>query len=86
MDVEGPLPPGIKSGIGGTTVADVGPLLVGSIPTTMCVVVMGPLEGIPVMMGGKDVGPPPTMPPWKGYRCVPVKGIDGVVNKVGLDW
>ena len=62
MDVEGPLPPGKKSGMVGTAVAVVGPTLVGSIPKIVCAMVMVPLEGIPMMMGGKDVGPPPTIP------------------------
>ena len=86
MDMEGPLPP---SGIGGmveTMVASVGMPLMGGMPTTTCVVVMGPLEGIPVMMGDKDVGPFPTTPPSKGSGCVPSVGLDGAVNKVGLDW
>ena len=63
-----------------------GPLLVDIIPTTMCAMVLGPLEGIPVMMGGKDIGPMPTIPPWKGSGCMPTMGLDGVINKLGLDW
>ena len=66
MDMEGPLPPGIQGGMVGTTVAGVGPPVVGNVPAAVCVVEMGPLEGIPVMMGGKDIGPPPTIPLWNG--------------------
>ena len=58
----------------------------GSVPLAVCVVVMGPLVGIPMMMGGKDIGPPPTIPPWKGSGCAPAMGLDGAVNKVGSDW
>ena len=54
-----------------TTVAGMGPPLVGSEPTTVCAVVTGPLglgpiglvEGIPVMIGGMDMSPLLTFPP-----------------------
>ena len=86
MDMEGPLPPGIKGCMVGTTVAGVGLPLVGSIPAAVCAVVMGPLEGIPVMISGKDIGPLPTIPLWKGSGCALAMGLVGAVNKVGLDW
>ena len=57
--------------------------LMGSIPISACAVAMGALARIPVMMGGKDVGPTPTIPPWKGSGCMPAMGLDGAVNKVG---
>ena len=63
MDMEGPVHP---SGIGGmveTMIASVGMPLMGGMPKTMCVVVMGPLEGILVMMGDKEVGPLQNTPP-----------------------
>ena len=85
MDVEGPLPLGIKGGMVGTMVDGVGSPLMGSFQTTTCAVVMGPLEGITMMMGGKDVGPPPTIPLWKGSRYAPSMGIDKVVKKGGSD-
>ena len=70
MDVEGPLSPDRNSCMVGTTVAGVGPTLVGSEPTTMCMVEKGPLglgpfgpvEGTPVMMGGMDTIPLLTVP------------------------
>ena len=69
MDVEGPLLLGIKGGMVGTMVAGVGPPQVGSVSTTVYGVEMGQLEGIPMMMGGKDIGPPPTITLWKGFEC-----------------
>ena len=57
MDVEGPLPPG---GMVETKVDLVGFPLMGGIPI---VVVMGALEGIPMMTGDKDIGPLLTTPP-----------------------
>ena len=59
MDMEGPLPSIINGCMVGTTVAGVGPPLVGSGQATMYVVEKGPLglgpigpmEGIPVIMG-----------------------------------
>ena len=45
----------------------------------------GPAKGIPMVMGGKDKIPPPTIPLWKGSRCVPTMGLDRAVHKVGLD-
>ena len=47
MDVEGPLPLGINNGMVGTVVAGAGLPLVGSIPTTVCAVMVVPLAGIP---------------------------------------
>ena len=77
--------PGMKGGMVGTMVAGVGPPLVGNI-SRVCVVVMGLLEGIPMIMDGKDIGPPLNIPPWKGSGCTPAMGLDGVVNKTGSDW
>ena len=70
-DMEVPLPPGIKGGTIVTTVVGMGPPLVGSEPTAMCAVKMGPLEpgpvgqveGIPMMIGGMDIIPLLTIPP-----------------------
>ena len=62
MDVERPVPLGIYGGTIGIVVDGVGPPLVGSVPTVVCVVVMVPIGGIPMMMGGKDAGPPQTIP------------------------
>ena len=86
MDVEGPLPLGIKGGMVGTMVTSVGLPLMGSIPVVVCVVVMVPLEGILVMMGGKDVGPLPTIPMWKGSGCMPTMGLDEAIKKLGSYW
>ena len=93
MNMGGPLPPGIKGGMVGTTVSGMGPPLLGSVPASVCVVAMGPLEPEPVgpveeilvMMGGKDTCLVPTIPLWKGSGCTPAMGLDGVVNKAGLD-
>ena len=70
-DMELPLPPGIKGGMVVTTVAGMGPPLVGIELAAMCAVTMGPLglgpiglvEAIPVMIGGMDVSPLLTIPP-----------------------
>ena len=70
----------------GIWVASVGPLLVGSIPKNACIVVLGPLEGIPITMGGKDVDHLLTILLWKGSRNTPAMGLDSEVNKLGLDW
>ena len=86
MYVEGLLHPDIKGSMVETTVADVGPPLIGSVPVAVFVVVMSPLEGIPMMMVGKDIGPLKTIPSWKGSICTPTMGIDGVVKKVGSYW
>ena len=94
MDMEGPLSLGIKVSIVGTMVASVGPPLVCSVLAAMCAVAMVPLEprlvipveGIPIMMGGKDIVPPPTIPLWKGYGCTQAMGLEGEMNKVGSDW
>ena len=67
MVMEGPLPQSMKGGMVGPMVAGMRPILMGSVPTTTFVVEVVPLEGIPVMMGGKYVSPPPTIPQWKGY-------------------
>ena len=75
MDVEGPLSPVIKGCMVGTMVVGVDLPPVGSIPLAMCVVVMDPLAGISVMMGGKDIGPPPTIPLWKGSGCALSMGL-----------
>ena len=63
MDVEGSLPPSEMGGMVETTVAGVWMPLMRRIPISACVVVMGPLEGILLMMDDKDVGPLPTTPP-----------------------
>ena len=63
MDVEGRLPPSGTDGMVETMVASVGMPLMGGMPKTMWVVATVPLEGIPVIMGDKDVGPLPTNPP-----------------------
>ena len=56
MDVEGPLPLGGTGGMVETIVASVGMPLMGGMPIAVCVVIMGPLEGIPMMIGDKHVG------------------------------
>ena len=63
MDVEGPVPPFGTGGMVETTVAGVVMPLMGGMPMTVYAVVVGPLEGIPVMMGDKYVGSLPTTPP-----------------------
>ena len=91
--MEEPLPLGTNGGTVGTTMDGVGPPLVGSKVEKMCTVEKGPLgsepidpvEGIPVMMGGIDTSPLPTIPPWKGSGCAPTMGLDGAVKKVGSD-
>ena len=75
-----------QGGILGIVVTSAGPLLVGNVPTAACTVVLGTLARATVTMGGKDVGPPPTIPPWKGPRCTLAMGLDGVVNKLGSYW
>ena len=93
IEVEGPLPKGINGGMVGTMVTGVGTPLVGSGQEIVCVVVnrplglgpIGPVEGIPIMKSGTDTSPLPTISPWKGSRCAPTMGINGTMNKVGLD-
>ena len=71
MEVEGTQSPCMNDGMVGTTVAGVGPPLVDSGPTAMCVVEKGPLgpgpvgpaEGIPRMMSGRDTIPLSIVPP-----------------------
>ena len=70
----------------GIVVADAGLPLVGSIPTVACAVVVVPLVGRPMMMGGRDIVPLPTIPLKKGSGFVPAMGLDGAMNKVGLNW
>ena len=70
-DVEGPMPLGINSGMVVTLVVGMGPPEEGSEPATLCAVTrsplgpkpVGPVEGIPVMIGGMDVSPLLTIPP-----------------------
>ena len=38
------------------------------------------------VMGGKYIGPPPTVPPKKGLGFMPAMGLDGAVNKVVSEW
>ena len=62
------------------------PPLMGSVPTVACVVVAVPLEGISVIMGGKDIVPPPLSPLKKGSGLVTAMGLDGAVNRFDLEW
>ena len=74
-------------------VVGVGPTLVGSRLTTVCVVARGPLglgpvgleKGIPNMMGGGVTSLISTIPRWKGLGSTLTMVLYGVVNKVGLD-
>ena len=76
MVAKGPITPCKNGGMVGTTMAGVGPPLVGSRPIAMCAVARGPLgprlvgptEGIPRIMGGKGTIPLPTIPPRMGYE------------------
>ena len=86
MVVEGPLPPGMEGGMVGLVAAGAGPLLVGSVPTTSCVAVVILLAGIPVLMGGRNMGPPPTIPPEKGSKFVSAMGIDCAVTRFSSEW
>ena len=84
MEVEGPLPPCINGGMVGTTVARVGPPLVGGGPTTVCAVAriplgpgpVGPVEAIPGMMGGMEQA---------HYQSSPLKGVRRCTNH-GARW
>ena len=68
--MEGPFPSGINGGMLGTTIVRVRSPLVGSRPTVVCIVENGalvpglvsPVEGKPIMMGGMDTIPLPTVP------------------------
>ena len=89
----GKLPRGINGVMVVKMVAGMGPQLVGTKETIVCSVTRGPLgpgpvgpmEGIPVMIGGMDVSPLLTIPPWKGSGCALAMGLDGAGNKVGSD-
>ena len=86
MVTKGSLPPVMYGGAIRIIGAGVGPPLMGSVPTVACIMVVLPLAGIRVIMGGKDMGPLPITPPKKGSRFMPAMGLDGVVNKLGFDW
>ena len=66
---------GRYGGMVGIVVAIVGTLLVGSVP----------LAGILMLMGGRDMGPLPTIPPNKGSIFIPTMGIDSVMNRFNSD-
>ena len=55
----------------GIVVATIGPLLVGSIPIAACPMVGVLLARIHVLMGGRDLGPPPTIPTMGSQPHIP---------------
>ena len=86
MVVKGSLPPVMYGGAIRIIGAGVGPPLMGSVPTVACIMVVLPLAGMPVIMGGKDMGPLPLTTPKKGSIFMPAMGLEGVVKKLGSDW